>query len=93
MSRRRSSRNGRSEASSQSTRSILATIVRDKAEERSIECVDRLVYSERQVVSVRLDTGETIATRAMTPSEYQQEMDLHAPVAENAVRFPKTAEA
>jgi hypothetical protein len=73
------------------TWSSLATIVRDKAEERSVECVDRFRYDSREVESVRTDTGEIIGTRAMTPSEYQQEMDLHGTA--NSVRFPKTAEA
>jgi hypothetical protein len=71
----------------------LATVVRDRAEERQVECEDRYNFRERMVESVRLDTGEITGTRAMNISEYQEEMDLHATPTENAVAFKKTAEA
>ena len=54
----------------------LARVVKDRAEDRSVECVDRYDHSERMVRTVRLDSGETVKTRAMELHEYQEEMDL-----------------
>jgi hypothetical protein len=61
-------------------RTLLSTMVRDKAEARDVECEDRYSYTTREVHSIRLDTGEIIGTRAMELSEYQSEMDLSANV-------------
>jgi hypothetical protein len=74
-------------------RSKLATIVKDKAEDRPVECCDHFLYSSRMVETVRTDTGERIAVRAMRPDEYQEEMDLRANPADNVRPFGKTAEA
>lgn len=58
------------------TRANLASVVKDKSEDRSVECSDRYNYRERMVESCRMDTGEVFATRAMDLKEYQEEMDL-----------------
>lgn len=72
----------------EATRSKLAHIVKDRAEERQVECVDQHQYARHAVESVRMDTGEVIGTRAMTVSEYQEEMNLHGSV----LPFPQAAQ-
>jgi hypothetical protein len=57
-------------------RANLADVVKDKCEDRSVECSDRYNFHQRMVESVRMDTGEVFATRAMELKEYQEEMDL-----------------
>lgn len=74
-------------------RAKLASVVKDKAEYRDVDCVERFDHTRRMAITVRLDTGEEIAHRAMEIHEYQEEMDLHANPAGKSVRFPKTAEA
>lgn len=72
-------------------RQRLAEIVRSKQEYRSVECVERFDYVDRLARTVRLDTGETVKTRAMELHEYQEQMDLHAtPISDKAVPFSKS---
>jgi len=78
----------------ESRRQDIAQIVRNREEYRDVECVQRFDYVDHLVRTIRLDTGETVKTRAMELHEYQEEMDLHALVmstAENAVPLRKSA--
>jgi hypothetical protein len=65
-------------------RAKLATQVKDRVEYRDVECVDRYDFIHKQIVTVRLDTGEDIGRRAMELIEYQEEMDRHGNVTAGA---------
>ncbi len=61
----------------------LAGIVKSRQEYRDVECQEKFDYVRREVVTIRLDTGEIVASRAMDLHEYQIEMDLHENPAES----------
>lgn len=50
--------------------------VAEQAEWRDVECRDEYDYTTRTVISVRLDTGETLGIRPMTEDELQGELPL-----------------
>lgn len=55
-------------------RTMLAEIVSRREELRDIECEDTFDYAAGNVTRVRLDTGEVLLTRPMTPEERQRSM-------------------
>ena len=52
--------------------SIVATVVREKREFRDIEVVETKDHDRKKVDLVRVDTGEIIESRGMTPEELQR---------------------
>lgn len=64
---------------------LLGRKVRDKAEQRAIECQRIADYKQGVMETVRLDTGEVISRRALTVEERQgQLLPLEAPPAEQS---------
>lgn len=55
----------------------LARIVRDKAEDRAVTCTRVYDFAAGQVQVVREDTGEVVATRAMSEDERQIALPVH----------------
>jgi hypothetical protein len=52
----------------------LLHVVRHQYTEEEVECEERMVYEEKRVVVVRLDTDEAVESRAMKPEELQQRL-------------------
>lgn len=55
---------------------LLATEVRTGEEFRPIECTEMPRYSDMMVDIVRVDTGATVRSRPMQPSERQEELSI-----------------
>jgi len=54
----------------------LGQIVEDSAEKRAVDCVDLSLGRTKEIITVRLDTGELVCRRAMQAFELQEEMQL-----------------
>lgn len=52
----------------------LSSEVRNQSDYRSVDCERRYNYATSTVQDVRLDTGEVIAERGMSPNERQMEL-------------------
>lgn len=52
----------------------LLHVVRHQHVETEVECEERMVYDEKRVVVVRLDTDTEVESRDMTPQELQQKL-------------------
>lgn len=52
----------------------LSHVVRKQHVEEDVECEERMVYDERRVYVVRLDTGRAVESREMTEAETQQKL-------------------
>jgi hypothetical protein len=50
----------------------ISTIIKQGFEIRPVEVVERKYYDDQRVVTIRIDTGETVTPRAMTPAERQE---------------------
>lgn len=61
----------------------LSEEVRSKTTYRDISCERRYCYRTLRVYEVRLDTGETIAERAMNEQERQRQFEFEAPKGED----------
>ena len=53
-----------------------AALVRNKYEYRQVECREEFDYDHFTVSVMRLDTGETVRTRALTTAEKQAELSI-----------------
>jgi hypothetical protein len=62
-----------------------ATELRTGVAYRDVRCTDAVPADSREVVTVRLDTGEVVARRPASDSELQREMPLATGVATGAV--------
>jgi len=47
----------------------IARVIREKAEDRMVECQERFDYEAKVVETFRLDTGEVVGSRGMTADE------------------------
>lgn len=54
----------------------LTRIVEKRAEDRDVECEQRIDLERKLIEIVRLDTGEVVDTRGMTPFDMQQILDF-----------------
>ena len=52
-------------------RSAVLNFIRTKKEQKPVECTMNFNYLEGMADYVRLDTGEVVGTRRMTPEEYR----------------------
>jgi hypothetical protein len=55
--------------------------IREKAENRLVECEQRMDYKRNAVEVTRLDTGEVVVDRAMEDAERQGELSVELPPA------------
>lgn len=58
--------------------SILARKIQNGYDFRDVECEEVWDYDDKVVELIRLDTGETVKSRKITPEELQRKLDLKA---------------
>lgn len=56
-----------------------ARAIRDGSELRMVDCIEREVFETNTVDTIRVDTGETVESRAMSTEERQESLAFPAP--------------
>ncbi len=56
--------------------SVLSRVIRERSEERDVEITENKDYESKTAQTVRLDTGEVVDTRPLTPQELQRPLSF-----------------